>query len=220
MGRAVERFRDTGETVWSLLDDILVRCPSCGNHAHVIPHGTGPLRSAKLACTWCGLARTTPEAAPGPRRCQHCNRWIPLADWKRVADEPRTRHYQIVCPRCHRLARATSRWISVGAPEDPFFGLPLLLQTPCCDDVLWAFNVRHLELLGALVGASVRERAREARARGDFVSNATLLARLPRWMKAAKNRDSVMACVGRLRRKAKSARARTGVQDPATRRRS
>lgn len=215
----MERFRDRGETVWSFLDDILVRCPSCGSTAHVIPRGTGRLRPARLACASCGLARETPAAVPGPRRCQHCNRWIPLADWKAVGAKPRSRQYQIACPRCHRQARATSRWISMGGPEDPFFGLPLLLQLPCCDDVLWAFNLRHLELLRALVGASVRERAREARARGALVSNATLLARLPRWMKAAKNRDSVVACIGKLRRTVESPLVPAGVRKLARQRR-
>lgn len=81
----MERIQDAGESVWSFVDDILVRCPSCAGPAHVIPRG----------------------------------------------------------------------------------------------------------VLGALVGASVREREREARARGEVVSNSTLLAKLPRWMKAAKNRDAV-----------------------------
>lgn len=97
----------------------------------------------------------------------------------------------------------------MGVPEDPFFGLPLLLQAPCCDEVLWAFNLRHLDLLGALVGASLRERERAAQARGEVVSNKTLLARLPRWMKAAKNRDAVVACVERLRGRAKESARET-----------
>jgi hypothetical protein len=206
----MKRFRDSGETVWSFLDDILVRCPSCSSPAHVTPLGTARRGLAKLTCTSCGLARKTPEAAPEPRRCQHCNRWIPRADWKTVVATPRTRHDQVVCPRCHRVARSTVRWVLVGAPEDPFFGLPLFLQAPCCDDILWAFNARHLELLDALVRASVREREREARARGDVVSNATLLARLPRWMKSAKNRDSVIACIEKLRRRGMTSRAGRG----------
>ena len=96
----------------------------------------------------------------------------------------------------------------MGTPEDPFFGLPLLLQAPCCDEVLWAFNSRHLEVLGALVGASVREREREARARGEVVSNSTLLAKLPRWMKAAKNRDAVVRCIDKLRERTRTSRGR------------
>jgi hypothetical protein len=92
----------------------------------------------------------------------------------------------------------------VGAPEDPYFGLPLVLKARCCDEVLWAYNFRHLDLLGRLVGASVRERERAAKARGEVVTNATMLARLPRWMKAAKNRDAVLMCIERLRERAAS----------------
>jgi hypothetical protein len=202
----MNRFQDTGDTVWSFADDILVRCPSCAGPAHVIPqaHGGG----ARLTCAACGVAKETAEAVDGPRRCQHCDRWIPQADWKTVRRTARSRFDQVECPRCHRLARSTQHWISVGAPEDPYFGLPLLIQAPCCDEVLWAYNFRHLEVLGALVGASVRERERGALARGEVVSNSTLLARLPRWMKAAKNRDAVVRCIDKLREGARTSRGR------------
>jgi phage FluMu protein Com len=202
------RFQDAGETVWSFVDDILVRCPSCAGPAHVIPRGAISSGIARLTCMSCGLAKQTPKDSETPRRCQHCNRWIPSADWKTVRRTARSRYDQVECPRCHRLARSTSHWISVGAPEDPFFGLPVFLQVPCCDEVLWAFNSRHLEVLGALVGASVREREREARARGEVVSNSTLLAKLPRWMKVAKNRDAVVSCIDKLRERARTSPGR------------
>ncbi len=76
------------------------------------------------------------------------------------------------------------------------FGRPLLLQAPCYGNVLWAWNVRHLELVAAIVGAPLRERERGA----SNVFNGSLLTKLPRWMKAAKNREAVLACIEKLRR--------------------
>ena len=99
------------------------------------------------------------------------------------------------CPKCHEYRDSTIRWRDLGKPVDPFFGLPLYVQAPCCGNVLWAWNLQHLDLLAAVVGARLRERARGL----SFRSNDTLLAKLPRWVKAAKNREPVLECVAKLR---------------------
>jgi hypothetical protein len=70
--------------------------------------------------------------------------------------------------------------------------LPLLLQIPCCGEVLWAFNERHLNFLGNYASALLRERI------GN--SNASLASRLPLWIKSAKNRRAVLRGIGRLQK--------------------
>ncbi|WP_051866302.1 hypothetical protein [Streptosporangium roseum] len=82
----------------------------------------------------------------------------------------------------------------VGGPVDPFFQRPVWLQASCCGHVLWAYNVRHLDLLEAYVAAKLRER-------GDLVAwaPASLVERLPTWLKTAKNRAEVLRTIGRLR---------------------
>ncbi|MEW9532434.1 hypothetical protein AB0B72_28180, partial [Microbispora sp. NPDC049125] len=52
--------------------------------------------------------------------------------------------------------------------QDPFFGLHLWLQTPCCGNVLWAYNIRHLDLLEGYIGADLRERVLRSRGEGAF----------------------------------------------------
>jgi len=84
----------------------------------------------------------------------------------------------------------TSQW---GGPVDPFFRLPLWLQAECCGGhTLWAFNEAHLTLLEDFVTARLRER-------GQARNRMTLVARLPRWLKSAKNRDEVLRVITRLR---------------------
>lgn len=82
----------------------------------------------------------------------------------------------------------------VGGPVDPFFQRPVWLQASCCGHVLWAYNVRHLDLLEAYVAAKLRER-------GELVAGApaSLVERLPTWLKTAKNRGEVLRTIGRLR---------------------
>jgi hypothetical protein len=62
----------------------------------------------------------------------------------------------------------------------------------CCGGrTLWAFNERHLEILEAYVGARIRER-------GEY-RGMTMLAKLPAWLKSAKNRDVILRSICRLR---------------------
>ncbi|MEU0558137.1 hypothetical protein [Dactylosporangium sp. NPDC006015] len=111
------------------------------------------------------------------------SRWV--ASWPR----------RLTCAACCHAAAwepagATSVW---GGPVDPFFGGPLWLRAECCGGrVLWAFNRRHLDILGGFVGAKLRER-------GPGPGGLTLVARLPAWMTAAKHRAEILRAVDRLR---------------------
>lgn len=98
------------------------------------------------------------------------------------------------CKECGYFKDETVGSAVVGGPVDPYFRRPLWLQASCCGHVLWAYNVRHLDLLEAYVAAKLRER-------GDLVAwaPASLVERLPTWLKTAKNRAEVLRTIGRLR---------------------
>ncbi len=70
--------------------------------------------------------------------------------------------------------------------------LPLLLQVPCCGEVLWAFNEAHLNFLHNHTSALLRERI------GN--NNASLASRLPQWIKSGKNRRAVSRGIDRLKK--------------------
>ena len=99
----------------------------------------------------------------------------------------------MVCPSCayHKVCDGTS--ITTGESVDWYFRLPLWLQVPCCGEVLWAYNERHLIFLEEYVGSFLRERHPN--------KNRSLASRLPSWMKEAQNRDAVLKCVGKLKQK-------------------
>jgi hypothetical protein len=102
---------------------------------------------------------------------------------------------RFVCTACVSSASwssegGSSRW---GGPVDPFFQLPLWLKAECCGGrTLWAFNDAHLALLEDYVAARLRER-------GEARHRMTLVARLPAWLKSAKNREEVLRVITRLR---------------------
>jgi hypothetical protein len=83
-----------------------------------------------------------------------------------------------------------------GTPVDPYFSLPLWLRTSYRGKTLWAYNLRHLCLMEAFVSAFLREHRRRE---GLGWQNQSLINRLPRWLKAGKNRGGVLRAIGRLK---------------------
>ncbi len=149
-------------------------------------------------------------------RLQTAGQW-----WGTFIDE-----FRVVCPRCERTALVLPRqagepglfaprrvtcthcgfndlWEgrSVHMPwyadpmRDFYFQLPLRLQLHCGGHLLWAFNHRHLGFLEAFVQASLRERTRDP----SGWHNKGLTSRLPRWLKAAQHRASILKAIETLR---------------------
>ncbi|MFE2011433.1 hypothetical protein [Streptomyces sp. NPDC059491] len=78
--------------------------------------------------------------------------------------------------------------------RDPYFGARLWLQTETRHGWLWAYDLEHLDLIRRFVGATLREREPWY----DTRRTKTLVARLPIWMKRARNRDEILRAVGRI----------------------
>ncbi len=82
-----------------------------------------------------------------------------------------------------------------GAPLDPFFHLPVWLQADFFGQLLWAYNLAHLDFLAEHVGAKLRER------NGFQFNVKSVGARLPRWMTSKNNREAVLKAMEKLREK-------------------
>lgn len=97
---------------------------------------------------------------------------------------------RVVCTACafnrRRKWRAWAR---------PAMGLKLRLCAECRHGALFAFNEAHLDYIESHVRDPLR---REAVAPGGF-RNQSIASRLPRWVKAAGNRDEVLKLIGRMR---------------------
>ncbi|MFE1437378.1 hypothetical protein [Streptomyces sp. NPDC058739] len=87
------------------------------------------------------------------------------------------------------LSRGTAR-----PATDPYFGMPLWLQAETRHGRLWAYNPEHLDLIRRFVQASLRERAPWY----DTGQKMTMVARLPAWLKRAKNREEILRTVSRI----------------------
>ncbi|MER5439786.1 hypothetical protein [Streptomyces sp. NPDC002790] len=106
---------------------------------------------------------------------------------------------RFVCRSCGLSRDAAGGGFSLyrgrGEATDPYFRLPLWLQAETRHGRLWAYGPEHLELIRQFVQAPLRERAPwDAQ-----VKKMTLVARLPTWIKSAKNRNEVLRVIGRIR---------------------
>jgi hypothetical protein len=113
-----------------------------------------------------------------------------------------TRHgplCRLVCPQCSLTRAQSGDTMSIysghGPAVDAVFGLPLWLQAPCCGNLLWAFNLRHLDFIERYVRASLRERRRDE----NGWANSALGSRLPGWIVSAKNRDEILKTAAKLK---------------------
>jgi uncharacterized membrane-anchored protein YjiN (DUF445 family) len=102
---------------------------------------------------------------------------------------------KLSCLHCSYTSIYNERRQRRGGPYDWYFRLPLWLQTPCCGEILWAFNEEHLNFLEQYVTEKQR---RKFHVEGQ-IRNGTMASRLPNWMKSAKNRDQVLKGIERLK---------------------
>ncbi|WP_158885738.1 hypothetical protein [Amycolatopsis anabasis] len=124
----------------------------------------------------------------------------------RPGDPPARLHdrRRLVCFACGHAADETREAAKtrcgpagVGTVRDPFFGCRLWLQADCRGEVLWAYNLRHLAYLRSYVEAGLREKFVPDPANGSY-RRMTMTAKLPAWLKSAKNRSEVLRVIDRL----------------------
>lgn len=195
------RHRDRGTPLAGYADEILVRCRRCAAPGCVRVSWKPYAWQGSFACTRCDLTldlATRDWVGPlvflGHRACGYCgHRWLT----PRIEEHgfPHARHTEVEtqCPACRKHTKVPVKAHPLFPADhaiDPHFGHPLRLVESTRIGVVWAYNARHLVELRAYVSALLRER------RGS--TNRSLISRLPRWIKLAKNRDTVLKALDRL----------------------
>lgn len=109
----------------------------------------------------------------------------------------RTKLKSMTCNGCGHKNKPEIGGITLTIAEglDPYFGIDLLLQISFRNEVLWFYNLAHLEYVESYLQADIRERPRNA-----FNKNRTLISRLPTWIKQSKSRDDLLKRILKLKR--------------------
>lgn len=187
------RYADTNISLFELAQHYVVHCPRCQGKALINTQ-------RQLMCTACHHTEKPGhwygEATASVRvKCRECHQLLArTAPWKGPWKKLRMKceHCGDVCEYEASIS-VTSR--SHGLVTDRFFGLPLWLQTSFRDELLWAFNYEHLQLLHDYVAADLRERSPSAHRHYSVVN------KLPEFIKKAKNRKAILACLNEMSKK-------------------
>lgn len=148
------------------------------------------LDSVLVLCPQCGArAVVKPVAEPDADEHAHGSNRPPMVRWS----APR----RLTCGHCGLTRTNEKLTAGFGRAVDPYFALPLALQSPCAGHVVWAFNGDHLDHLLHFVEATIRERPAPMSANDARASS--LIERMPTWFGAATNRPAIAAALRRLR---------------------
>ena len=194
-----DRFVPDASSVEAFACESWVRCGRCQTSGVLLalPHSR-----PQFTCTHClwtphwPTAKTSPLFGPasftGTAGCEGCFTKVTAratvdldGSWPGARSES--------CPTCGRTVRVPLEFQHVvrgGTPREPHLGLPLLLAAEFRSRWVFAYNERHLNQLRGYVAARLRDET------GNTGSSWS--ARLPSWIKAAKNRDDILTRLDRL----------------------
>lgn len=145
--------------------------------------------SRRTACDFAGSALV---------RCPRCERVAHFEQRPGRAADAQGRTYperRLVCRSCGLSRIDTGPHRTTRRPGEGCHRPALWLRAGTRHGELWAYNLEHLDLIRRFVAADLRERAPWY----DTGRKMTLVARLPAWIKSAKNRTEVLRAIDRLR---------------------
>lgn len=190
------RFVDENFYKFHFLDKILVYCPKCGGRAEVSRNRE--TRSLKLDCFNCHHTERGSEVVFENKirtNCDKCGSPIRVL----IETRKKVKKLNVQCGSCGQSyqlqpdhAEIHVVFKDLGNATDPYFELPLWLQGEIKGNVFWAYNYEHLEYMKKYIEAKIRER---------HPVHMTLLAKLPNFIKYAKNREDLLKLVERLETK-------------------
>jgi hypothetical protein len=194
------RFADPGLALYDLATYFWVHCPKCDGRAIV----NNAESNHRLTCTHCHHVEM-PGHWHGSAtiyvsvKCRECHAPIrKSAAW----EQPWTK-LKVKCEKCGDECSydgsVSKSYVHQGLLTDSFYGLPLWLQTNLKEDLFWAFNPDHLELMRQYIAAKHRERGISPR--NTIRKNSALLSRLPAFITKASNREPILKLIDKLLQK-------------------
>ncbi|MGK6351507.1 hypothetical protein [Parapedobacter sp. DT-150] len=97
------------------------------------------------------------------------------------------------CGHTKEVSTAVGKSGTLRMEAHAFFGAELWLQTAFKNEVLWAYNDRHLDYLQHYIGAGLREHKNR--------THFTMLEKLPKFMQLAKHRAGLLKLIRKLKEK-------------------
>jgi len=198
MEKEEDRYSGPATVKQSYMTEFLVVCPKCKKDAIVKTNSGYVPSEGKLTCYNCMFSETSKELVRYKmivkRNCDNCGKpiYIEIPNQKTTSKQ-----VTIPCPHCGLSRTFEPRneayklgYKSSGFAIDPIFNLPLWIQAEVKGNLFWAYNKRHLHDIKKYVQARLRERQSKG--------YTTMVERLPKFIKEAKNRDAILKAIEQL----------------------
>jgi len=194
MSNHPERFEDPGISYHDMATHFIVHCPKCDGKATVMPNE----QTWRLTCGSCFHVETEGHwygqwMAYVSVKCRECHEQLT----RRAEVSGEWAKLKMKCENCgdecEYEAHLSRYYRNHGLMCDAHFGLPLWLQKEFRQDLFWAFNYEHLQLLEDYIRARHRERGISPR--NKIIKNKTLVSRLPAFISKAGNRDDLLKLI-------------------------
>lgn len=196
------RFKKPAYPTVYFSEEIWIKCPKCSEPAMVkteLPKYTIPFPRGHISvcsCSYCGFKETDNNNWSGyvqgfvNRACRNCGSRICYTT------EPTKKTYKtsnIRCDICKVTKEYEIQWYRFrnDKPTDPYFGFELWLQTTIKDNILWLYNIDHLNYLNDYINAKLRE--------DNGRHKYSMIANLPKWIKSSKNRNVIVKKLNKLK---------------------
>ena len=187
----MERYKSEGYTYAKYYS---VECPHCKKEATV--------EDWKFTCNHCYGKVNLPSTKYNiyfRRNCPDCGKLIYIRETNLSAVPEKMK---VMCPNCYFKIEdkpTVEKSFSVkpdtkGLKSDPYYGFPLWFQSEVKGQLFWGYNREHLIEIEAYVKADLREVTIPYRSH-------RMVARLPSFIKDAKNRETVLKTIDRMFKK-------------------
>ncbi|WP_276380445.1 hypothetical protein [Flavobacterium sp. H4147] len=195
----MERFQDENKILWSFSSEILVKCPKCESKASILKKPAedckcGKCKVTSFECKHCFTKPRQPiikYVAYGKRYCINCRKSY---EFESQAFKKKSLIYKTRCPHCNFQEEGKTKIKEIieeskfekGLMRERWYNLPLWFQKEFDNEIFWAYNLDHIYYLERYINAGLRERNSKV----NYTSS--LVARLPKFVKAAKNREKLL----------------------------
>ncbi|CAC9973522.1 hypothetical protein [Flavobacterium panici] len=193
----MERFQDENKWLGNFYNEIIVKCPKCESKAVLKQVARdckcGNFTKMSFECKTCFYKIDEPiyqYKAYGRHYCSYC---FEKFDYESQIFKERPEMYQVKCPHCSfqeeikpTIYEVREKPKNDGLIRDDWHDLPLWFQKEIKGKVFWVYNQEHMTYLERYIKAGLRER------NNNGSGNGTMVSRLPKFIKAAKNRDKLL----------------------------
>ncbi|WP_428229237.1 hypothetical protein [Flavobacterium sp.] len=197
----MKRFQDENKFLGSYDYEILVKCPKCESKSSVKRQFDKDCKCGKCTiqvfeCKKCFHKLEELVSQYVAYGKPYCNKCFKKFEFESQVLKEIPEKYKTKCPHCNfqeewkpKIREILQKPKDDGLKKDRWFNLTLWFQKEVSGNIFWAYNVDHIQYLERYIEAGLRER------NSKINFSASLVARLPKFVKAAKNREKLLKIV-------------------------